>query len=344
MKELLRINYELVVRHFFEMTQNLLKLKLISGENGLDVRKIADRAVNRPALALTGYFKHFAEKRLQYSDSCELSYLLDLNREDQLKAIGNIDDRKVPCFVITNRIAIPQYLIDFFNERALPLFLTALNSVEFIERATIFLNEYFSPKTTLSGTLIEIRGIGVLIQGLPALSKSICTVTLVERGNTLIADDVVCVSCGQNKTLIGRSKKISYGFMEFRGIGLLQLTDLFGMHSMRYQSTIDLVIRFEETLSSDVAKSGLEEPLSCEILGITLPLITLPCCSGSDSCRLIEIATMLQLLKANGNNPAEKIEKCLIEQLPRGLCPLDSRKESRTPCPRDAAPPSEKFA
>lgn len=308
------MNHELVVRHFFEMAKNLLELKLIAGKNGLDMRKIVDRVINRPALALAGYFKHFAEKRLQYLGFCELSYLLDLNQEDQLKVIGSIDDRDVPCFVMTNRITISQYLIDFFNERALPLFLTTLDSTEFIERATIFLNEYFSPQTTLSGTLIEIHGIGVLIQGLPALSKSICTVALVERGSTLIADDVVCVSCGQNKTLIGQSKKISYGFMEFRGIGLLQLTDLFGMHSTRYQSTIDFVIRFEETLSSDVAKSGLEEPLNCEILGITLPLTTLPCCSGSDSCRLIEIATMLQLLKANGNNPAEKIEKRLIEQ------------------------------
>ncbi|MDR1590584.1 MAG: HPr(Ser) kinase/phosphatase [Puniceicoccales bacterium] len=315
MKELVKINHELVVRRFFEMTQKLLKLKIIAGQNGFDTRKIADRAVNRPALALTGYFKHFAQKRLQYSGFCELSYLLDLDRKDQLKAIGNIDEREVPCFVVTDRVPIPQYLIDFFDEKSLPLFSTALSSVEFIEQATIFFDEYFSPTTTIFGTLIEIHGIGVLIQGLPTLSKSVCTVALVEHGHTLIADDVVCVSCGHNKKLVGRSKKISYGFMEFRGIGLLQLPDLFGMQSIRNQSTIDLVIRFEETLPHDAGKSGLEEPSSYEILGITLPLVTLPLCPGSDSYRLVEVTTMLQLLRANGNNPAEEITKRLIAHM-----------------------------
>ncbi|MDR1906996.1 MAG: HPr(Ser) kinase/phosphatase [Puniceicoccales bacterium] len=315
MKDLVTTNHELVVRRFFEMTQNQLKLTLIAGENGLDTRKIADHAVNRPALALTGYFKHFAQKCLQYFGFCELSYLLDLDREDQLKAIGNINEREVPCFVVTDRVAIPQHLIDFFDSLALPLFSTALSSAEFTEQATLFFDEYFSPTTTLFGTLIEIHGLGVLIQGLPALSKSVCTVALIEHGNTLIADDLVCVSCGHNKTLIGRSKKISYGFMEFRGIGLLQLTDFFGMRFIRHQSTIDLVIRFEETLPPDIGKSGLEKPLSHEILGITLPLITLPFCSGSDSHRLIEVVAMLQLLKINGNNPAEEITKRLIAHM-----------------------------
>jgi HPr kinase/phosphorylase len=315
MKDLVKINHELVVRRFFEKTQKLLQLKLVAGESGLDTRKIADRAVNRPALALTGYFKHFAQKRLQYSGFCELSYLLDLDRKDQLKAIGNIDERQVPCFVVTDRIPIPQHLIDFFDDRALPLFSTALSSVEFIEGATLFFDEYFSPMTTIFGTLIEIHGIGVLIQGLPTFPKSVCTVALVEHGHTLIADDVVCVSCGHHKTLIGQSKKISYGFMEFRGIGLLQLTDLFGMRSIRQQSKIDLVIRFEETLPPDVGKSGLEEPSSCDILGVTLPLVILPSCSGNDAYRLVEVTTMLQLLRANGNNPAEEITKRLIAHM-----------------------------
>jgi HPr kinase/phosphorylase len=315
MKNLVKVNNNLAIRRFFDTAQDLLKLKLIAGENGLDTRKIADRAVNRPALALTGYLKHFAQKRLQYSGFCELSYLIDLDREDQLKAIESIDNLGAPCFVVTDRITIPQHLIDCFDRCELPLFSTALSSVEFIERATIFFDEYFSPTTNVFGTLIEIHGLGVLIQGLPALFKSVCTVALIEHGHTLIADDVVWISCGHNKKLIGQSKKISYGFMEFRGVGLLQLTDLFGMRSIRHQSAIDLVVRFDETLPSDTGRSGLEEPLRCEILGITLPLITLPLCSGSDSYRLIEVATTLQLLRANGNNPAEEITKRFFAHL-----------------------------
>jgi HPr kinase/phosphorylase len=319
MKDLVKVNNNLVIRQFFDETQDLLKLKLIAGKNGLDTRKIADRAVNRPALALTGYCKHFAQKRLQYSGFCELSYLLDINRENQLKAIGDIDDLGIPCFVVTDRIAIPQHLIDCFDGRGLPLFSTALRSAEFIEQATIFFDEYFSPTTTVSGTLIEIHGLGVLIQGLSAFPKSICMIALIEHGHRLIADEVVSIARRHNKELIGQSKKINYGFMEFRGVGLLQLTDLFGMHSVRHQSAIDLVIRFDETRPLDVERSGLEEPLHCEILGITLPLTLLPFCSGSDSYRLVEVAAALQLLRSNGNNPAKEITKRLIAHLQENM-------------------------
>ncbi|MDR2200908.1 MAG: HPr(Ser) kinase/phosphatase, partial [Puniceicoccales bacterium] len=314
-KELIKINSDLVVRRFFEMTQHTLALKLIAGEKGMDQRKIADRAVNRPALALTGYFKHFAAQRIQYVGFCELSYLLDLERDAQIKAIENIDALNVPCFVITNRVGIPQHLIDFFDSRELPLFSTDLSSVEFIERATIFFDEHFSPRTTIFGSLIEINAIGVLIQGLPALAKSVCIIALIERGHTLISDDVVCISCGHNGKLIGHSKDVTHGFMEFRGIGLLKPVEFFGMRSVRSQANIDLVIRFEENLSENSGCTGLEEPSNCEILNHRLPLINLPFCSGNDSYRLVEVATTLQLLRTSGNNPAEELSQRLIKHM-----------------------------
>jgi HPr kinase/phosphorylase len=315
MKELVKINSNLGVCRFFKMTENVLRLKLLAGESGMNDRKIEDRAVNRPALALAGYFKYFAAKRLQYSGFCELSYLLDLEPDAQLKAIGDIDALQVPCFVVTDRVEIPRHLIDFFDQRALPLFSTALSSVEFIEKATLFLDEYFSPRTTLFGSLIEINGIGVLIQGLPPLPKSACIVALVEHGHTLIADDVVCVSCGHYGNLIGRSKEIAHGYMEFRGIGLLKLAEFFGMRSVREQSSIDLVIRFEEHLPEFLGKTGLEEPSNIEILDHDLPLIALPLCSGNDSYRLVEVATTMQLLRANGKNPAEELSQRLIKHM-----------------------------
>ncbi|MDR3317682.1 MAG: HPr(Ser) kinase/phosphatase [Puniceicoccales bacterium] len=315
MKELVKINSDLVVRHFFEMTENMLSLKLLAGGSSMETRKIADPAVNRPALALTGYFKHFAAKRLQYAGFCELSYLLDLERDAQIEAIRNIDARHVPCFVVTDRVTIPQHLIDYFNQRALPILTTALSSGEFIEKATIFLDEYFSPQTTIFGSLIEIHGMGVLLQGLPALPKSACIVALIEHGHTLIADDVVCISCGHHGNLIGRSKEITQGYMEFRGIGLLKLAEIFGMRSVRAQSNIELVIRFEENLPEYSGRTGLEEPSNFEILNHNLPLITLPFCSGNDSYRLVEVATTMQLLRANGNNPAEELSQRLIKHM-----------------------------
>ena len=303
---------QLKVDHFFAIGNESLQLKLIAGQSGLEQHAIGDRAINRPALALMGYTKSFAQKRLQYIGCCELSYLLD--SEDRLQKLDHIARIGVPCFVATNKIAIPQDVIEFFDQKELPLFVTSLSSAEFIEQATILLEEYFSPTTTLFGTLIEVNGLGVLIQGLPALNKSVCTVALIEKGHSLIADDVVCVSCGHNNTLIGKSKEIAHGFMEFRGIGLLKVTEHFGAHAVRSRSNIDLVIRFDKSISVE-EKTGLEAPSTCSILDHTLPLIQLPICSGNDAFRLVEIAITLQLLRAKGDNPAEELTQRLLKHM-----------------------------
>jgi HPr kinase/phosphorylase len=315
MRELRKVNPDLLVRRFYEMTQGILSLKLLAGAKGIDQRRIADPAVNRPALALTGYFKYFAAKRLQYAGFCELSYLLDLEADAQVNAVEHIDAFEVPCFVVTDRLAIPQRLVEYFDRRELPLFSTTLSSVAFVERATIFLDEYFSPITTVLGSLVEIHGIGVLIQGLPALQKGVCVIALIEQGHTLIADDVVCVSCSHRGHLIGYSKDITYGFMEFQGIGLLKLAEFYGTRSVRSQSSIDLVVRFEEHLPEHFGRTGLEEPSDYEILNHTLPLVTLPFCSGNDSFRLVEIATIMQLLRVNGKNPAEELSQRLTKYM-----------------------------
>ena len=314
MHPLIKKNEQMEVTHFFSIGNEALQLKLIAGQSGLKNHAIGDRAINRPALALMGYTKSFAQKRLQYIGCCELSYLLDLESTDRLQKLEQIARIGVPCFVATDKIAIPQDIIQFFDQQALPLFVTSLSSAEFIEQATILLEEYFSPTTTLFGTLIEVNGLGVLIQGLPALNKSVCTVALIEKGHSLIADDVVCVSCGHNNTLIGKSKAIAHGFMEFRGIGLLKVTEHFGTHAVRSRSNIDLVVRFDESFSVE-ERTGLEAPSTCSILDHTLPLIQLPICSGNDAFRLVEIAVTLQLLRAKGDNPAEELTQRLLKHM-----------------------------
>lgn len=315
MKELIKTNHELSVSRFFEQTHSLLQLTLVAGEKGLRNHQIKDHAVNRPALALTGYFEHFVAQRLQYIGFCELSYLLDLPQDQQIQVIERINALDVPCFVATDRIAIPQHLILFFEEKQLPLFTTHLTSGTFVEQATIFLDEYFSPTTVLSGTLVKINNTGVLIQGLPAIPKGICVVALLEKGHALVADEVVCISCGHSGNLFGQSKGLSQGFMEFRGIGLIKMTELLGIHSVRTRSTIDLVVRFEGDLEDHATRTGLEAPKTCTILDHELPLITMPICSGHDASRLIEIATLLQLLRDNGSNPVEELTQRLMQHM-----------------------------
>ena len=152
MKELLKINTSLDVSLFFSTSKDLLQLRLLNDDRCLFDREICDRAVNRPALALMGYFKHFANKRLQYLGACELSYLFDLPVDQQVHTLNNIIDKDVPCFVVSDQLHFPDDLIHLFNDRKLPLFCTGLSSVEFVEKATIFFDEYFSPSTTVEGS------------------------------------------------------------------------------------------------------------------------------------------------------------------------------------------------
>lgn len=314
MQILIKKNEALSVRRFLDLGRASLQLALVAGESGLDTHAITDNAVNRPGLALTGYFKRFASKRVQYLGFCELSYLLDLDPVAQLHAIDGIDEVGIPCFVVTDRIPIPNAVVAHCNQRSLPLLSTHLTSAEFVERATIALDEYFAPNTVLSGTLVEVNGIGVLIQGLPALSKSVSTIVLIEHGHTLIADEVVCVSRSHDGLLIGSGKDLARGFMEFRGIGLLKVSEHFGAHAVRAKGPVDLIVRFLDVLPN-AEKTGLEAPSEDTVLDCTLPLIQLPICSGNDACRLVEIAATLHLLRKRGHNPAEELAQRLLQQM-----------------------------
>lgn len=315
MKELIKINTNLSVDLFYNQTKDLLKLKLLSGTDNLKNKYIEDRAVNRPALALMGYFKHFANKRLQYLGFCELSYLFEHSPEEQIASIKQINDCNVPCFVISDKLECPEFLRILFEDLQLPLFATSLTSVEFVEKTTIFLDEYFAPSTVINGTLMEMNGCGVLIQNLPASIKSTCIMALLERGYSLVADEVVCISCAHNGYLIGKSKEVSYGFLEFRGIGLVNVSDIFGLRGVRHQCVVDLVVQFDNELQDELSYGEIDN-LSCTILDQELPMISLPVNNnGNDAHRQIEIAATLHHLKRTGNNPTDILNERLIKHM-----------------------------
>ena len=315
MQELVKVNTNLSVELFYNQTKELLKLQLLSGSEDLQNKYIEDRAVNRPALALMGYFKHFANKRLQYLGCCELSYLLEKSKDEQISSIKQIYELNVPCFVISDKIELPEYLRQTFEELKLPLFSTSLTSVEFVEKTTIFLDEYFAPSTVINGTLMEMNGCGVLIQNLPASIRSTCIMALLERGYSLVADEVVCITYAHNGYLIGKSKELSYGFLEFRGIGLVNVTDIFGLRVVRPQSVIDFVIKFDDELQDELSYGEIDE-LKYKILDQELPMILLPVNNnGNDAHRQIEIAATLHHLKHTGNNPTDILNERLIKHM-----------------------------
>jgi HPr kinase/phosphorylase len=181
------------VREFLETYRDMLRMELHAGEQGLD-NLIAEKSINRPALALTGYFKEFANKRLQVLGAGEMAYLADQTPEVRAARLEAVFQHDIPALVVTSGLPIDGVLTRIANDHKVPLIRTQLKSKDFSAEATVLLEEKFAPRTSIHGTLIDVKGVGVLVRGSSGVGKSECALALVERGHSLVADDYVRVT------------------------------------------------------------------------------------------------------------------------------------------------------
>lgn len=299
------------VRDFYDSAKDLLQLKLVAGEAGLD-KKIRERSLNRPAAALTGYFKFFARKRIQLLGAGEMAYIRDLNNADQESVLRQLLERKVPCLVVSRNLAPSKTMRALANEYKTPLILSNQKSKEFTAEATLLLEEKFAPRTHVHGTLMDIRGIGTLICGESGVGKSECALALIERGHSLVADDLTYVKRLSDRELMGNSSELSRGYMECRGLGIINIAELFGVRSVRLKKRIDLVVHFVNWSPDTYEdRTGLDENFQ-EILGIHVPLIEILVRPGRDIARLVEVAAMMRAFKQMGHDSANEFNERLI--------------------------------
>lgn len=299
------------VKNFFHVCADTLKLKLIASEEGL-CKMIKEKSINRPALALTGYFEHFANKRLQLFGAGEMGYLRDLKEQAQQKVLTQMAQKKIPCIVISRNLTPTKTLFDIATQFSIPLFRTPMKSKDFSAEATILLEDLMAPRTSIHGTLVDVKGIGVLIRGESGIGKSECALALVERGHSLVADDVVYIKLLSENELMGSGSKLNQGYMECRGIGIINVAELFGIRSVRLKKRIDIVITFKEwTPGMDEERTGLDQKFF-EILGKPVPHIEIPVRPGRDMPRLVEVAAMVQALKLIGYDSAKEFNNRLI--------------------------------
>ncbi|ADE56149.1 HPr(Ser) kinase/phosphatase [Coraliomargarita akajimensis] len=305
------------VREFFDSFKEPLELELVAGEGGLD-RMIGERSLNRPALALTGYFKYFAAKRMQLFGAGEMAFLRDLKEKEQREIITEILERKVPCILISRNLLPTKIMKALADEYKTPLIRSSLKSKTLTTEATLLLEEKFAPRTHIHGTLLDVRGIGTLICGESGVGKSECALALIERGHSLVADDLTYVKRLSDRDLMGSSSELSRGYMECRGLGILNIADLFGVRSVRLEKRIDLVINFVAwSAGMHEERTGLEEN-RMEILGMQVPLMEIPVRPGRDMARLVEVAAMVHALKVMGHDSAAEFNEKLIAHMMSG--------------------------
>jgi len=303
------------------------KLELVAGENALG-RSIQIPEVHRPGLSLAGYLKDNSPKRLLVLGRVEISYLKDLKPSIRMQRLREVVSTKTPALFICRQYLPPPELIAICEERAVPLFRSRLKTIDLITELNLFLVDVFAPRMSCHGSLVEVHGLGVLIQGESAVGKSETALGLVERGHTLIGDDIVRIKKHGN-WLEGVGVEPSRHHMEVRGIGIINVANLYGVARIREKKRLDIVVELEdwdETRFYD--RIGLEEKTT-KMLGLSLPFYTVPIKPGRDVVLLLETLTLNHKLKRMGYHSAQELDSKLLSLIERKSGKTNRQKD---PC------------
>lgn len=301
----------LTVRRFLEAGGEPLALRLVAGEDYLD-RGIPEPALNRPGLALAGFFKYFAFRRIQVIGLAELAYLNSLGEDDQRKRLEAFFERSIPCLAITRNRQVPDPIHELANAYQTPVLRTPHITGRFINEATVLIERLLSPRIRVQGTMVDIMGIGVLLEGAPGVGKSETALGLIERGHSLVADDITILQRESAGRLIGQAVDLTRYHMEIRGLGIVHVPSLFGVASIRGEMRLDLIVhlhRPDPDIEDD--RTGLAGQTR-EVLGVEVPVITLPVAAGRDMAQVVEVAALNQKLRRLGHDAAKELDEKLM--------------------------------
>jgi HPr kinase/phosphorylase len=295
--------------------QNALNLRCLCGRKGL-AREITTPDLNRPGLALSGFYESFAWNRLQIFGRGENAYLKMLEEEGRTESLQKLFTYPIPCCIFTHDIP-PGKLFTAAAEAAdCPVLQTDLPSSEFSSRVIRVLSDIFAPQTTVHGVLVEVYGIGILIVGDSGVGKSETALELVERGHRLVADDVVEIRCVNGAMLLGQgANKVIGHHMEIRGLGIINVTHLFGVGAIRDKKQIQLVVNLEEWDPNKVYDRLGTEELTTEILGVRVAKLEIPVKPGRNIPIIIETAAMNERLKKMGYHSAKEFNQNVLRWL-----------------------------
>ncbi|MDR3247315.1 MAG: HPr(Ser) kinase/phosphatase [Treponema sp.] len=292
---------------------NSLNLRCIAGRKGL-TREISSTELNRPMGAIMGFYDVFAHQRIQIFGIGESACLQKLAREDSTENIKLMFGYLIPCCIFTTGLEPPPIFFEEAEKAQCPILQTDLPSSEFTARLLRILAEIFAPRQSIHGVLVEVYGLGILIMGDSGVGKSETALDLIKRGHRLIADDVVDIHCANGNTIMGAgANKIIGHHMEIRGLGIINMTHLFGVGAIKEKTQVELVVMLEEWDADKPYDRLGSEDNTMDILGVGVTKLEIPVKPGRNIPILIETAAMNERLKKMGYNAAKEFNQNILK-------------------------------
>lgn len=304
----------LPVKQILADTRDLLALELVNGvEEGPIPATVTD--IHRPGLALAGFMQNYLSERIQVLGETEILYLNTRSEAVRIEAVERLFSVPLVCIIVTRQLDIPAELLESSRRNRVPVLRTSMLTTPFIHELTKYLDDCFADTTEVHGTLVDVYGVGLLFTGRSGIGKSEIALDLIERGHRLVADDTVHVRKIADDVLTGRGNQHLRHFMEIRGIGIINVQDLFGIRSVRVQKRIEVEVVLEDwDTKKDWNRAGLDERTT-EILGVRMPQVVIPLFPGKNITVISEVIAMNHMLKVYGINAAENFNTLLIDMM-----------------------------
>lgn len=278
---------------------------------------IESAEINRPGLELVGYLDHFAFKRPQVMGNVEMTYLASLTPQERETRLRKFFSYPLPCVTVCRGIKPPEDFLLLARENGIGVYQTKEATTKFIVQAIMYLNAALAPRKTMHAVLVDVYGAGMLITGESGVGKSESALELVKRGHQLVADDVVDVRRVSDNRLIGEAPETIRHFMEIRGIGIIDIRQMYGVGSVLGSKSIDMVVHLENWKDKkEYDRLGMDEDY-IDILGVKLPHLVIPVRPGRNLGIIIEVAAQNYRLKMLGYSAAREMDKRLNDMMNR---------------------------
>lgn len=293
-----------------QMVDEMPYLSVVSGEQFLD-REVYVMDVSRPALELTGYFDYYPQNRIQLFGATEISFINRMTVEEKTIIIKKLCQPEVPAFLVSRGLDIPEEMIQYATEKEIPVILSNRNTTRLNANVMNFLEEHLAERDSQHGVLVEIYGMGVMITGESGIGKSETALELIERGHRLVADDRVELYMMDESRIIGEAPEILRHLIEIRGVGVIDIMNMFGVGAVRDRTVVDIVINLKHWDNEGNFDRLGNKVENRRFFNVDVPLLNIPVRVGRNLATIIEVAAMNVRAKELGYDATAQFESNL---------------------------------